>query len=105
MMKDTNCRFRNSERCTMNSKKPKTTAENFNNNYSIKNALELVISEFSQSRLRICLILAVATGIVQGQTLRSLADAGGIHFGAAVTFPASPAVYDTTLVREFNGLV
>ena len=58
-----------------------------------------------QTQLRFCLILTVATGIVQGQTLRSLADICGIHFGAAVTFPASPAVYDTTLVREFNGLV
>jgi endo-1,4-beta-xylanase len=58
-----------------------------------------------QTLLHICLILTAAMGIVQGQTLRSLADARGIHFGAAVTFPASPAVYDTTLAREFSGVV
>ena len=46
-----------------------------------------------------------AIGTIQGQTLRSLADARGIHFGAAVTFPSSPAVYDTTLARQFNGVV
>ena len=58
-----------------------------------------------QTLVRICLMLSLATGIVQGQTLRSLADARGIHFGAAVTFPSSPAAYDTTLTREYNGLV
>jgi endo-1,4-beta-xylanase len=58
-----------------------------------------------QTLLCICLILTTAAGIVHGQTLRSLADARGIYFGAAVTFPASPAVYDTTLARHFNGVV
>ena len=58
-----------------------------------------------QTFLRICLIIIAALGIVQGQPLRSLADPRGIHFGAAVTFPASPAVYDTTLAREYSGVV
>jgi endo-1,4-beta-xylanase len=58
-----------------------------------------------QTPLCTCLLLAAAAGIVQGQTVRSLADARGIQFGAAVTFPASPAVYDTTLARQFNGVV
>src|SRR6185295_17050195 len=43
--------------------------------------------------------------MTNAQTLRSLADTRGIHIGAAVTFPGSPAVYDTTLQREFNGIV
>jgi endo-1,4-beta-xylanase len=58
-----------------------------------------------QTLLSICLFLTAATGTTHGQTLRSLADARGIHFGAAVTFPSSPAVYDTTLARQFNGVV
>ena len=44
-------------------------------------------------------------GMSNGQTLRALADSRGIHIGAAVTFPGSPAVYDTTLNREYNGVV
>jgi endo-1,4-beta-xylanase len=62
-------------------------------------------SAMKRIRVHICLLLAAATGIAHGQTLRSLANARGINFGAAVTFPASPAVYDTTLARQFNGLV
>lgn len=53
------------------------------------------------------LILFALLGTVgsHAQTLRTLADAHGIYIGAAVTFPGSPAVYDTTLAREFNGVV
>jgi len=58
-----------------------------------------------QTYLYITLIVIAATVIVHGQTLRALADARGIHFGSAVKFPASQAVYDTTLVREYNGMV
>ncbi len=54
--------------------------------------------------------LLISLGLVvvaqtSAQTLKTLADARGIHIGAAVTFPGSPAVYDTTLNREFNGIV
>ena len=53
----------------------------------------------------ITLGLACCVATTNGQTLRTLADAHGIHIGAAVTFPGSPAVYDTTLVRYFNTAV
>jgi endo-1,4-beta-xylanase len=59
-----------------------------------------------KSRLNfIFLLLVIAVGITQGQTLRSLADAHGIHFGAAVKFPTPPDMYDSTLAHQFNGLV
>jgi endo-1,4-beta-xylanase len=53
----------------------------------------------------IFLLIVIAMGITQGQTLRSLADAQGIHFGAAVKFPTSRDMYDSTLAHQFNGLV
>ena len=53
----------------------------------------------------VCFFLAVTPQLINAQTIRSLTDARGIHFGAAVTFPADAAVYDTTLAREFSGLV
>jgi endo-1,4-beta-xylanase len=51
------------------------------------------------------LLLVITASIIQGQTLRSLADAQSIHFGAAVKFPTSRGVYDSTLAHQFNGLV
>ena len=38
-------------------------------------------------------------------TLGSLATSRGLHFGAAVTFPGSPAAYDSVLVHAFNTVV
>jgi len=51
------------------------------------------------------LLLVTLFSAIDGQTLRDLAEARGIHIGVAYKNLGGPGAYNNTLAREFNGLV